>query len=212
MEEMGVGQPTIVTERPPTDWNAVNWRVVRGWANYYRTVASTEVFSAMDTWMNKREWRYTKRTHKDKSSAWRKARYFGKFVLKREDHSTFGDKSTGQYIWKFSWTHIRRHVLVTGTASPDDPELKDYWESRIKAKAKGLPVRMQRLARRQSHRCPRCGEDLDNDELLETNHINGDRSDNRDSNLEILHLYCHQQFTAEQRKSRKAKGVKQGAP
>src|SRR5437868_14785906 len=28
MEKVGAGQPAIVTERPPTDWNAVNWREV----------------------------------------------------------------------------------------------------------------------------------------------------------------------------------------
>jgi RNA-directed DNA polymerase len=42
------GQP--LSERIP-----VLNRIVRGWANYYRTVTSTEAFSALDLWMHRRE-------------------------------------------------------------------------------------------------------------------------------------------------------------
>jgi RNA-directed DNA polymerase len=50
--------------------------------------------------------------------------------------------------------------------------------------------------------CPLCEEDLDNDELLEVHHINGNKYDNRVINLQIVHLYCHQQITAKRRKER----------
>ncbi|MFI6936869.1 hypothetical protein [Streptomyces sp. NPDC050287] len=33
----------------------------------------------------------------------------------------FGDRDTGRYLVKFSWTKIVRHRLVKGRASPDDP-------------------------------------------------------------------------------------------
>jgi RNA-directed DNA polymerase len=177
-------------------------RIIRGWAHYHRTVVSKEIFKALDYWMWNRAWRYASRLHKDKSKWWRAEKYFGTFNPKYKDRWVFGDKQTGTYVWKFSWVKIVRHVMVKRTASPDDPELRDYWESRIKAKAKGLPVKKQTIARNQDHMCPLCEEDLDNDELLEVHHINGNKYDNRVINLQIVHLYCHQQITAKQRKER----------
>jgi len=46
----------------------------------------------------------------------------------------FGDKSTGAYLLKLSWTPIKRHVLVKGAASPDDPALGGYWLERERRK------------------------------------------------------------------------------
>jgi len=41
----------------------------------------------------------------------------------------FGDRDTGAYLPKPSWTDIVRHTLVKGGASPDDPDLAEYWRS-----------------------------------------------------------------------------------
>ena len=38
-----------------------------------------------------------------------------------------GDRDSGVYLQKFSWTRIVRHQLVSGGSSPDDPTLADYW-------------------------------------------------------------------------------------
>ena len=47
----------------------------------------------------------------------------------------FGDRDSGAYLARFSWTGIERHVMVKGAASPDDPALADYWaQRRTKAK------------------------------------------------------------------------------
>ena len=44
----------------------------------------------------------------------------------------FGDRDSGAYLAKLAWTDIRRHVPVTGGASPDDPALAAYWAERRK--------------------------------------------------------------------------------
>jgi RNA-directed DNA polymerase len=179
-------------------------RIIRGWANYHRVVVASKTFKTLDNWMWTRAWRYTGRQHsrERKTKRWRMVTYFGKFSPKHNDRWVFGDKQTGAYVWKFSWVPITRHIMVKGAASPDDPELKDYWEHRITAKAKDLPVKKQTIARNQDHRCPVCREDLDNGEILEVHHVNGDQRDNRVRNLQLVHLYCHQQITAKQRKER----------
>jgi len=48
----------------------------------------------------------------------------------RNDRWVLGDRNTGAYLVKHSWTGIVRHVTVAGTASPDDPDLEGYWGTR----------------------------------------------------------------------------------
>jgi RNA-directed DNA polymerase len=38
----------------------------------------------------------------------------------------FGDRYSGAYLVKFSWTRITRHVSFKGAASPGDPALASY--------------------------------------------------------------------------------------
>jgi RNA-directed DNA polymerase len=69
----------------------------------------------------------------------------------------FGDRDSGAYLLKFSWTKIVRHQLVTGEASPDDPALAAYWAER-RRKGPPLPVDKTtlRLLQAQQGRCPLC--------------------------------------------------------
>jgi RNA-directed DNA polymerase len=73
----------------------------------------------------------------------------------------FGDRDSGAYLTKFSWTKIVRHVPVRGGASPDDHTLTEYWaERRRKRRLPSLDEHTARLLRAQRGRCPRCGEFL----------------------------------------------------
>jgi RNA-directed DNA polymerase len=132
--------------------------IIRGWAAYYRTQVSSKVFSALDDYMWKLLYKWVKRTHPKKSRWWRMDRYFGRFNRSRNDRWVFGDKDTGAYLPKFAWTKIVRHVMVTGTASPDDPALARYWADRRGRKQNG-PLSVLLLARlkAQRGRCPLCG-------------------------------------------------------
>lgn len=70
----------------------------------------------------------------------------------------FGDRDSGAYLLKFSWTKIVRHQLVKGKASPDDPALESYWAQR---RRKGIPLPVDtvtvRLLQAQRGRCVICG-------------------------------------------------------
>jgi len=63
------------------------------------------------------------RAHPNRPKLWVTARYFGAFHRVRRDRWVFGDRDSGRYLAKFSWTSIVRHRLVTGGAAPDDPDL-----------------------------------------------------------------------------------------
>jgi RNA-directed DNA polymerase len=83
----------------------------------------------------------------------------------------FGDKRSGLHLLKFSWFPIEYPCLVKGGASPDDPNLKGYWEKRQAAKAKDLTPSKQKIAQRQRGICPVCAQSLFNDEVLHIHHI-----------------------------------------
>ena len=104
--------------------------IIRGWAAYYRSVVSKEVFSAIDHYLWGRLYRWARRAHPNKSRHWVVDRYFGMFNPSRNDRWVYGDRETGIYLRQFAWTKIVRHTMVMGTASPDDPALDWYWAAR----------------------------------------------------------------------------------
>jgi RNA-directed DNA polymerase len=168
--------------------------IIRGWANYFRAVVASAIFHKLDSWMFYRADRYAKWQHPKKPKRWRHQKYWGRLNLDRSDRWVFGDKATGGYLLKFGWFPIERHVLIKGTASPDDPQLKSYWEQRQEASAKDLTFSKQKLAKRQKGRCPECGESLFNGEELQVHHRLAKSLGGTDvySNLALVHLLCHQ--------------------
>jgi RNA-directed DNA polymerase len=132
--------------------------IVRGWSAYYRTVVSSETFTALDNYVWKLVYKWAKHSHPNKPKHWIVDRYFGRFNHTRQDRWVFGDRDSGAYLLKFSWTKIVRHQLVKGTASPDDPALGTYWAQRRRRKGARLPVDKAtlHLLHKQDGRCPLC--------------------------------------------------------
>jgi RNA-directed DNA polymerase len=170
--------------------------IIRGWANYFRIGVASRTFGNLDRFLYGRAYRYVASTHPNKSWQWRQNRYWGKLNPRRNDRWVFGDKATGRYLLKFSWFPIERHQLVKGLASPDDARLATYWAYRRKAQAGSLHPQARRIARRQGYACAHCREDLFNGEELQLDHMVPRAQDgtNRDENLRLVHLYCHQQI------------------
>jgi len=176
--------------------------IIKGWANYFRTQVSSQTFQNLDHWMFHRARIYTQRTHPTKSWTWRKERYWGRLNLQRNDHWVFGDKSSGVYLHKFAWTPIRRHTLVKGSSSPDDPDLTAYWAMRQPTGTVWFPRPSdQKIALAQGLRCPVCKQSLFNDEEVQVHHVLPRARGGRDdyANLVLVHGYCHQQLTSRQR-------------
>jgi RNA-directed DNA polymerase len=128
--------------------------ILRGWAGYYRTVVSKKVFGDIDFTLWWTLFKWGKRQHNTKTGQWIVDRYFGRFNPTRQDRWIFGDRETGAYLRKLSWTPIRRHQMVKADASPDDPALTYYWQQRRRrhrppdtpASAPPHPRRPQELA------------------------------------------------------------------
>ncbi|GAC1503942.1 MAG: group II intron reverse transcriptase/maturase [Pseudarthrobacter sp.] len=135
--------------------------IIRGWAAYYRTVVSSEVFHTLDRYVWKLTYRWALLTHRNKPKRWIVQRYFGQFNTARQDNWVFGDRTSGAYQVRYAWTGIVRHPLVKGTASTDDPALAQYWADRRRKKTPPpLDKRGLRLLKAQHGRCPACGDFL----------------------------------------------------
>src|SRR5664279_3968538 len=93
-------------------------------------------------------------------------RYFGRFTKFRNDRWVFGNRAGADergsipHLIKFAWTPIVRHQMVTGAASPDDPDLIDYWATRRRRVKPPLDSYNLRLLTRQAGRCPLCRDHL----------------------------------------------------
>ncbi|WP_378741319.1 group II intron reverse transcriptase/maturase [Nocardia brasiliensis] len=133
--------------------------IIRGWTAYYRSVVSSEEFNDLDHYLWKLTYKWAKHTHPNKPTRWIVRRYFGMFNRSRRDRWVFGDRDSGAYLLRFAWTRIVRHQLVKGTASPDDPALTDYWNTR-RRKGIRLPIDSTRLRllQAQQGRCALCGQ------------------------------------------------------
>ncbi|MGO9188495.1 MAG: group II intron reverse transcriptase/maturase [Streptosporangiaceae bacterium] len=134
--------------------------VIRGWVAYYRTVVSAGVFHALTGYLWKLTYKWACWSHRNKPRCWIVDRYFGKFSKFRNDRWVFGDRDTGAYLPKPSWTDIVRHTLVKGGSSPDDPALAGYWAQRRQKVRPPLDSYTVRLLSRQDGRCSLCGENL----------------------------------------------------
>ena len=135
--------------------------IIRGWSAYYRGVVSSEVFHSLDDYYWKLTYKWATRSHPKKSKYWITAKYFGRFNRFRNDNWVFGDRESGAYLVKYSWTKIIRHTMVKGRSSPDDPTLKHYWQQR-RCKKSPPPMDMPTvlMLKTQGGRCPLCGDFL----------------------------------------------------
>ncbi|MEO1765133.1 MAG: reverse transcriptase domain-containing protein, partial [Cyanobacteria bacterium J06629_18] len=177
--------------------------ILRGFANYYRGVVSKKTFNYINHRVTMYLYRWAKRRHPNKGKKWVKNRYFHRVEDNEWTFACYGTDSRGRNKF-YSLTNISkipiiRHVKVTGNYSPDDPELKKYWETRFQLQGKlywAKGSKYEQVAKNQGFKCPICGEYLFNGEEIETHHIvpvaKGGLND--EENLMHLHVMCHKQI------------------
>src|SRR5260370_363764 len=158
--------------------------VIWGWSNYYRTVVSSDTFSACDrlVWFQLQSW--ARRRHPRKKRSWIDAKYW-KQVDGRDTFCT----PLGAKLRLHRDTMIQRHEKVRGTASPYDGNLL-YWSQRLKAHPL-MHARKAKLLQKQQGKCRWCELTFRDEDILEVDHIDHDHSNDRLSNLMLLHLHCH---------------------
>jgi RNA-directed DNA polymerase len=147
----GTNAPTVIKKLNP---------IIRGWAAYYRTQVSSEVFGALDQYLWELTLKWARFSHANKPTGWVVGRYFDRFNKARQNRWVFGDRKSGAYMHKFSWTSIVRHQIVKHEASPDDPALADYWAHRRRKTPLPIDKTSRRLLNAQDGQCPICRDAL----------------------------------------------------
>ena len=176
--------------------------ILLGFANYYRGVVSKKTFNYINHRVTMYLWCWAQRRHPNKGKRWVKNRYFHRIEENEWTFACQGTDSRGRHkfysLCNVSKIPIIRHVKVTGSYSPDDPELKQYWETRNNKQGKqywAKGSKYEQVAKNQSFKCPICGGYLFNGEEIETHHIvpvaKGGLND--EENLMHLHVMCHKQ-------------------
>jgi RNA-directed DNA polymerase len=177
--------------------------MLRGFANYYKGVVSKDIFSYIRYRVWRYLWRWAVRRHPHKSAKWVKQRYFqhpkrSEWIFACDTQSRQGQESV-LTLFNIGSTPIVRHIKVRGNASPDDPSLKEYWQTRQQRFGKNYWERNSKLfraAQNQNWKCPICRDSLFNGESIETHHIVSVASDglNDTNNLMHMHHACHKQI------------------
>lgn len=172
--------------------------ILRGWGNYYKHVVSSHIFSQLDNFNYWRSRRWMNKTHQSKSEDWKVNRY-QQVQTKPGEAKRFGNAETGQYLFRLADLRIERHILIRHGASPDDPELRNYWKKRSKRKTELLPSgKHEALAQLQEGLCAECMGSLYGDEKLEIHHCIPKAQGGTDEldNLQLVHRICHEQITS----------------
>lgn len=172
--------------------------IIRGWANYFSTVASKKTFSAMDSKLMMQLMRWGKRKHPTRSKAWIRNRYLFKDVKNEKSRLRFGYIGKKQEvigIRYFAETPIVRHTKVVGDKSIYDNDLV-YWSDRGRALGdRAFSKSILRILRNQDNKCNICSLQFLPGDVIEIDHIVPKASGGADhyGNLQALHGHCHDQ-------------------
>jgi RNA-directed DNA polymerase len=179
--------------------------LIRGWTNYYATVASSRTFSKMAhlTYLKLRRW--AKRRHPN----WSGTQIAHEYWRLETGHWVFATRE-GHRLHQHWHTPLTRHAKVKGTKSPYDGDWV-YWATRL-GRHPELPKRVAQLLRQQKGKCAWCGLYFRNEDLPELDHIRPKSQGGQEekTNWQVLHRHCHDEKTA--RDNRTAQGAHDKSP
>ena len=166
--------------------------VIRGWANYYSTVASKKAYRKLDSLLGRRLGRWANRRHPNKSATWVKKKYFSNIQGTRS-----WILNNGEYILKqHSDVSIVGHIKVNGNESMLEGDWI-YWNSRFD-KYPGVNTEVRKLLKSQKNKCAFCGITFRPTDIIEIDYIipRSKGGDNTYKNKQLLHRHCRGAKTA----------------
>jgi len=161
--------------------------IIRGWANYSKTVCSKAEYSRGDYILQQQRWSWATRRHQNKNRHWIRRRYWKKG---EGQHSIFATPE-GYDLRRHSTTAIQRYVKVKGAASPYDGNLL-YWSKRLKNHPTTRGTLAMLLHKHQG-KCRWCGWMFREGDQREIDHITPKSEGGGEelSNKFALHRHCH---------------------
>lgn len=169
--------------------------VVRGFANYFSTVSSKEIFSTLDHEIFVKLKSWAQRRHPNRSGHWVTDKYWHTVG---KNNWVFGYVKGEEIIRLQSYSNvpIKRHTKIKGKASPFDGNLI-YWSTRL-GKHPEMSLRKAKLLKGQKGKCLHCGLYFKDGDLLEIDHIHPKAKGGKDcyENWQLIHRHCHDEKTA----------------
>jgi len=172
----GAPQEALIRELNP---------MIRGWANYYRTVETRKVFRRCDKTLYCQLVSWATWRHPRKGKEWVRAKYWHQ----REERQVFAVPEKNS-LRSYSQTQIiRPYPKVKGGASPYDGNLL-YWSKRLKTHPL-TKTSLGKLLHKQQGKCWWCELHFKDGDRIEIDHLDGNHMNNAIINQAALHLYCH---------------------
>ncbi|MBR8841051.1 MAG: group II intron reverse transcriptase/maturase [Stigonema ocellatum SAG 48.90 = DSM 106950] len=170
--------------------------IIRGWANYFATVISKEIFATLDDLVYRKLVSWAKFRHPMKSSCWVSKKYWHSIGGDNWVFATSDEDKNPLRLLDHTRIKITRHIKVKGDSSPYDGNLV-YWSQRMGNNPQ-LPTRVTSLLKWQKGKCPKCGLFFREDDVMEIDHIIPKSLGGRDEykNWQLLHRHCHDTKTA----------------
>lgn len=126
----GHAAQTLITELNP---------IIRGWANYHKHIVSKRTFWKLSKYIFAKLMKWAKQEHPNKKIAW----LWDKYFTKGDQNGRFSTKVLGAdgktrifQLFSIGLVPIRRFTKVKSQANPYDLDWDNYYENRLKQKAK----------------------------------------------------------------------------
>jgi RNA-directed DNA polymerase len=165
--------------------------IIRGWANYFATVVSKEIYARLDDLVYRKLVSWAKYRHFKKSKTWVSKKYWHSIDGDNWVFATTKEGSNPLRLIDHSRIKIVRHVKVKGAASPFDGNLV-YWSTRTGNNPE-MPKRVSSLLKWQKGKCACCRLFFRENDVMEIDHIIPKSQGGKDEyqNWQLLHRHCH---------------------
>jgi len=189
---------------------------ITGWANYYRTVHSSEAFSKLDYLLYQRLTQWAKRKHSKKGIKWINEKYFGVKFDKKTKKYVYDVIDGRKWVFRGINKHFRayaKHKEPVGSYARVgfDRSYYDgdtaYWAKRLSKGYGDITPSKAKLLRKPKGICPHCQSRFTNDDLLHVRHKTYKSRGGTDKypNLVLLHKHCHDEIHAIDKKEKARK-------
>jgi len=171
---------------------------ISGWANFYKTVHSSEAFGKLDTLIWKRLYQWACRRHPNKGKKWIANKYFCTINGRKWTFAEIKGKGKDREIVRFLKGYSKHkertgsHARVGYDRSYYDGDTA-YWAERLSKGYGNITPSKAKMLKKQNGICPICNGKFTNMELPEAHHIKSRMLGGEDKydNLVLVHIHCH---------------------
>lgn len=186
--------------------------IIRGWANYFATVISKEIYAELDDLVYRKLVTWAQFRHPKKGKGWVSKKYWHTVDGDNWVFATKGDGKNSLRLLDHTRIKIARHIKVKGEASPYDGNLV-YWSTRMGSNPE-MSKRVAALLKKQQGKCTHCRLFFRENDVIEIDHIIPKSKGGKDEyqNWQLLHRHCHDTKTTNDGSSGKQSGCNSAKP